>query len=336
MTNISFEALSAPVVEEVEETMSVEEMELAIAEAEAHLMNVFAKDEQVSEIADIRAALLEVALEGDSSLLNFYKEPLESIGIDCSDTKTAAEGIAAVIEQFDARQIEDFKATFDIEDTDEVSEEVAFIALWGVAFAIYLATLAYVITVIMSIEGRVNKIDEIVEKGLRSEPKKRDKKILMLPFSSWQKIVPNITKAMDLTLNTLDNFTNENAKKVTDAMEKAGQIWDGKEYVAANWGVMSPLTIEQGKWNPAAIKTGLKDLTNLVTILIKTKTIEAKVKAAAKKANKEDGGGFFKKSERSKEIKANAKLAGKTMRHCAKIGTTTSRMLVPIAKQFEM
>lgn len=399
MTNISFEHIAEAEVEEVV-VMSAEEIALEIEVAETALLAQFESMDQEEEIEGLRASLVEVAIESDVSLLNHYREPLEAAGIDCTDAKTAAEGIAAVLEQFNTKQLEAAgvkeepeteeakaereeaeakrtEATTVVADAQTVLEEantaleaakaveeakeediavaqtvvdeataavtVAQEALEALPAAIvdaevsneflevifFVVVIRYIIARIKSIENRVTKTQAIIDKGLKTEPTNRDKKINMVTYASFARSVPAYEKAMSDIFSNLESYDAAAAKKTVDTMKGAGIVWNGKKYVVADKSRMSKLTVEQGGWDPKAITSAHGTMKSLVNVLIQSNKIEKQLKAASKKVNK--GGD----AEKAKEIKANRKLAGKTMRHIASSANSFAGVLLTVARQYE-
>jgi len=330
----SIESTKAKIAEIVESKSKLDEADmdalaLQIQSADNVLITTFEKMEQIEEISSIRESLLKVELEDDKSLLNHYSEALAQVGIDVTNTKVAAEQIATLIEKVEKKEFDEAVATLELDKT-EVSEEVFFIA---VAIAIYLAAIAYLVVVLNSIEARASKIKEIVGKGLRDQPKNTDKKMMLVTSKAYMDVMGSSKEALKSMFDNLEEFDNDAAKKVTDLMKKAGFVWNGKKYVLSDFGWISKMTLERAGWNKAAIVGASKVTTELVQVMIEAKSIEKKLKEAAKKVSKEDEEGS---KDKAKEIKANRKLAGKTLRTIGSYANDYTKILLTVAKQYEM
>lgn len=307
-TQAKIEAIMNPKAQEasVLDAVELDEIALKIQSADHALSTIFEKMEQVEEIASVRESLIKTELEKDSSLLSHYSEAFKRIGIDVTDAKVAAEQIGALLDKVEKKEFDEAVAVLEL-DESEVSQEEFFIT---VAIVMYLAAIVYIIAVLNSIEARASKIKEIVSKGLRNEPKKIDKKMSIVTAKSYVTVMKASKDALRFMFDNMEDFDNAAAKKVTEIMKKAGFVWNGKKYVLSDFGWMSSMTLERAGWNKASITEASKVTTELVEVMIEAKSIEKKLKAAAKKVKKSGEEGS---EEKAKEIKANRKLGGKTL-----------------------
>jgi hypothetical protein len=248
----------------------------------------------------------------DNSLLMWVTEDLQSIGIDCSSNVAAADSI----DQF-----------LDASTSNEMLDALIIAGL----VALYIA---YVVTVIVLLSdlavwtaAMVTKNEAIIDRGLRTEPKNEDKKIHLLSFGKYMKLMDVMAKSFKVFADNASEFTTTEMNKIHGLMKTIGIPWDGSSYKAVDQHQFVRMTVIQAGWTADACKKGHNVLKDLAVELQVFKTLRKKAEEAAKKAKAYD-----KKPEATKEENAKAKADAKAKSKDMRLAGTQMKTFVKLAK----
>lgn len=248
------------------------------------------KLEMVGTIAECLAA----AKEEDDSLMAFVKGDLEALGINCESNATAAAELKSFLENNEVDTSQEFLIV------EAIVAGIVGLYILAIASAIIFAEELEDWTAEMSAEN-----DQVIDKGLRKEPKNENKEVNVVVYDRWTKYLAAHAAALKVFADNAKEFSSTDMDKIHQIMKSVGIVWQGKDYKHVDEFAPIKQTIEKAGWTPETCKKGHQQFKSLAMDLAVFKKLRADADKAMKEAKKVDTKGM------EKEEKAEAKKAAK-------------------------